>query len=100
MKKEMILTATPSTTVKMKSIANTFKSLLLRPIAILTEYYSAVLDRRISNSQTLWLLNAQFAFFSVVCSAEAPLMTKIICWAWLAQALIRCKTNVFNKTDE
>lgn len=94
MKKEMILTATPSTMVRMKSIANSFRSLLLKPIAILAEYYSAVLDRRISNSQTLCLLNAQFAFFSVICSAEASLMVKIICWIWLIQALIRCKINV------
>lgn len=94
MKKAITLSANPLASVRMRNMANMLGNCLYKPLELLAGYYSAVLGRRIGNRLTLELLNAQLAFFSVVCSAEAPLMTRILFLTWLTRAFIRCKARL------
>ena len=78
---------TRSTIETIKSVAN----IVAKPINWLSAYYSAVLERKVSNKQTLLLLNAQAAFVMTVFPVEAPFVIRLISLTWFVKALFACK---------
>ena len=75
---------------KMNTVMNQVSDDVRRPLMMLTQYYSKVLDRKLNLRQTLSLLNAQLAFF-VTAFAGCSLMVRAFLFAWLVSALLKCK---------
>ena len=75
---------------KMNTVINETADALRRPLMMLTQYYSKVLDRKVDMRQTLSLLNAQMAFF-VTAFAGCSLIVRAFLFAWLVSALLKCK---------
>ena len=75
---------------KMNTVLNQTTDAMRRPLMMLTQYYSKVLDRKLDMRQTLSLLNAQLAFF-VTAFAGCSLMLRAFLFAWLVSALLKCK---------
>ena len=88
MNNEMILTANRRS---LDSAIARFANLLNRPVILLSNYYSQVLERRIDTRQTWCLLNVQLAFFLTVFPA-CSLLLRVACMAWLVSALLKCKS--------
>lgn len=76
---------------KVETMLNMVFSVLNQPLRKLTHYYSKVLERRLSNRQTLHLLNAQTAFVMTVTPVDAPWILRLLCAIWLVKALLWCK---------
>lgn len=47
---------------KMNAVMNQMAAAVRRPLGMLTEYYSSVLNKKLSTKHTLTLLNAQLGF--------------------------------------
>lgn len=91
MNTEMTLSATA---LRLNTVMNQAANAVTRPLDNLSSYYSKVLDRRVNNSQTLLLLNAQAAFMATVFPVECPLLLRLGCCVWLLVALKKCKENL------
>lgn len=61
------------------------------PVRLLAKYYSAVLDRNISQKQAWHLIEVQTAFFAGIFPADMPASFRILAIFWLVSALLRCK---------
>ena len=57
----------------------------------LSGYYASVLERPVSNRQTLLLLNAQVAALLTIFPVECSLFLRVLFAAWLVGALLKCK---------
>ena len=79
-------------TREMKSllVMNQVASAIRRPLGWLTSYYNKVLERPVNDGQTLHLLHVQLAFVATV-FVGMPLVLRLLCLAWLAGALIKCR---------
>lgn len=67
-----------------------FNKAIMTPVKWLSAYYSECLEREMSTSQTLHLLNAQAAFIMNVFPVECPWLLRIAFGAWLAIAIKGC----------
>ena len=94
MNNEMILNAREE---KMNVVMNQVAAAIRRPLGMLTDYYSSVLNKKLSTKQTLCLLNAQCAFIFTVFSG-CSLMLRALLLAWLVGALLKCK-QLFGNDD-
>lgn len=94
MNNEMILNAREE---KMNVVMNQVAAAIRRPLGMLTDYYSGVLNKKLSTKQTLSLLNAQCAFIFTVFSG-CSLMLRALLLAWLVGALLKCK-RLFGNDD-
>ncbi len=65
-----------------------------RPLRLLTDYYSKVLERRLSIRQTVCLLNAQLAFVMTVFPVDCEGWMRLGCGAWLLSALMKCRKQL------
>ena len=91
MTNEMIYTAR-----KEQNTIEVMKQMVERPLSGLTQYYSEVLERRMSIRQTLHLLNAQLALLMTV----FPTMSmglRLVCLAWLVGAVLKCREALGSK---
>ena len=94
MNNEMILNAREE---KMNVVMNQVAAAVRRPLSMLTDYYSSVLNKKLSTKQTLTLLNAQLAFVMTV-FAGCSLPVRALLLAWLVGALLKCK-RLFGNDD-
>ena len=67
---------------------------LQKPIVALSNYYSKVLEREVTLSQTHRLVNAQLAFCMAFLPVESPLLLRVACLAWFASAAMKCKKEL------
>lgn len=65
-------------------------SLLNAPIAMLSRYYSNVLEREVSVKQTRWLVIAQIAFVVMILPCDASLAFRMFGVAIFAASVWRC----------
>ncbi|MBQ9644896.1 MAG: ATP-binding protein [Prevotella sp.] len=64
-----------------------------RPLALLTRYYSEVLERQLTTQQTLHLLNAQLAFLMTVFPATSMVL-RVLCLTWFVSAVLKCRLSL------
>lgn len=94
MEKNITISVSQSTAMTIMEIVMNLISIISRPIALLSLYYSHCLDREISIKQTWILLNAQAAFAMAAFPVSCPWMMRLTCIAWLLHALYLCKKNL------
>jgi len=94
MEKNITIANSQSTVITIIEIVMNLLSIISRPIALLSLYYSHCLDREITIKQTWLLLNAQAAFVMTVFPVSGPFYLRLICAAWLLYALRLCKKNL------
>ena len=68
------------------------------PVALLAGYYSSVLERKVSQRQTLLILEAQAAFFTGILPADIPVVVRLLAAGWFVSALMRCRKSLFPST--
>ena len=95
MNNEMILNAREE---KMNVVMNQMAAAVRRPLSMLTDYYSGVLNKKLSIKQTLSLLNAQCAFIFTVFSG-CSLMLRALLLTWLVASLLKCKRIMSSDAD-
>ena len=64
------------------------------PVEWLRTYYSNVLERQLTVRQTWLLINAQLAFAAAFFPVDAPWFVRIVCLAWVASALLKCREGI------
>lgn len=72
------------------SILNVIKKAATNPIEWLRLYYSSVLEREVTTSQTLRYLHAQLAFLMGVFPIYDSLLVHLGVCAWALWAILRC----------
>lgn len=95
MKKEMTLLVSERNT----EMVNMMKCAVVKPLLLLSKYYTKLLDEKVSVHQTLLLINAQLAFFFTVFPVDCPLLARLICLVWLISALLKCKNSGLRTSD-
>lgn len=93
MKNEIILTAKTMKSGNAGKKTTNAVTALTRMTAQLTRYYSQVLGIKLTNRQTLLLLNAQTAFFLTVFPVGCPVLLRYACAGWLISALLKCRNS-------
>lgn len=88
MNNEMTLNARE---MKNQLVMNQVMAAALRPLQAIANYYSRMLEQRVSVRQTLHLINAQMAFVMTV-FVDSPILFRALCAAWLVVALLKCKS--------
>ena len=68
-------------------------------IALISEYYSQVLERPINNHQTLLLIHAQVAFLFAAFPVNCPLVLLLGLVVWVAAAVSICKQSLGEDDD-
>ena len=96
MNNEMLLNAREE---KMNAVMNQMVAAVRRPLGMLTEYYSSVLNKKLSTKHTLTLLNAQLAFVMTV-FAGCSLPVRALLLAWLVGALVNAKRTFNVRTSD
>lgn len=101
MEKEMILTANNQVANSVQRPAKNVIDLMLKalegvkkPVEWLRKYYSKVCEKELTFSQTLLLINTQFAFLATALPASMPIMARIACCAWLVFSLKKCEEQI------
>lgn len=61
------------------------------PVRLLGEYYSSVLERKLSIGQTWRLIEVQLAFFACIFPADLSVAVRLLAVAWLGSAVTRCR---------
>lgn len=92
MKKNMTIQMNENTTLEMiknvtKTISNTWYGLTSK----LANYYSEILEEEISPRKATKILQAQFAFLSVLLTSGGPILLCAACVAWFGLSLINAK---------
>lgn len=94
MEKNITIANSQSTAMTIIEIVTNLVSIICRPVALLSLYYSHCLGREITVKQTWCLLNAQAAFFLTAFPVGATFYMRIVCGMWLLHALRLCKKNL------
>ncbi len=87
-------------TVRQDSAAPSFsllqqvRSLALRAAEAVRSHYSSTMGQEFTLRQTVLIVNAQTAFFLTVFPADAPAMVRVLTFAWLIHALLKCKAEI------
>lgn len=68
-----------------------FSNTIRKPVELLSQYYSQVLDRPVDLRQTWLLLNAQAAFLFAAFPVEGPMLLRVACCGWLLHAVQLCR---------
>ena len=90
----MTLAVNTANEMRLTSLLASVKNGLLLPVILLSQYYSAVLNKDISTKVTFQLLNAQAAFALAVLPSEAPFLFRVFCSLWFALAVNGCKKGL------
>ena len=91
MKKELVLTTNNSGTRNISEIISSIKEHALRPIVILSKYYTKLMGEKISTRQSLLLLNAQVAAVFIIFPLSYSIILRILFIIWFATSVIQCK---------
>lgn len=73
-----------------QKFATIVKMMAQRPVAVLTRYYSDVLERQLDSRQTWALIWCQIAFVATVFPSMS-LFLRALCLAWLVGAVLKCR---------
>ncbi|WP_051617603.1 hypothetical protein [Prevotella sp. HUN102] len=71
--------------------AQEFKKWIMTPLEWLRRYYSAVLEKDISNRQAVLITQAQLAFILAVFPVVSSILLHIVFMVWFAWSVYRCK---------
>lgn len=63
----------------------------LKPIRVLAEMYSGLMEENITPRFTLHLLNVQAAAFMVIMPVDLPVFTHILCLLWFVMSICLAK---------
>lgn len=63
----------------------------LKPIRVLSEMYSGLMEETITPRFTLHLLNVQVAAFMAIMPADLPVFTHVLCILWFVMSLCLAK---------
>lgn len=94
MEKNITIANSQRTAMTIIEIVTNLISIISRPVALLSLYYSHCLGREITIKQTWLLLNAQAAFFMAAFPVSCAWTLRFICIAWLLYSLKLCKNNL------
>jgi hypothetical protein len=100
MKKEMMMTADAADTKNFSDLLKSYNERAKQPIVILSNYYSKILEEKISVKQTLLLLNAQISFVFAIFPANFSLILRFLFIVWFATAVVQCKRSGLKTSDE
>ncbi len=89
MEKQLILPAPWMAAVVAKAAELTNK-----PLKMLANYYSQVLERPVDGRETRLLLEAQAAFFLAIMPAGYHLALRTACLAWAVWAVVKCRRRL------
>lgn len=99
MKKEMTIQSNVTTNMSISNMWTKTKAMMNKAMSNISNYYSSMIDEKLTNKQTLLIMNAQLAFFFAVMPADCSLTLRFACIAWLAVALIQCKNSGIRTSD-
>ncbi len=63
----------------------------LKPIRVLAEMYSGLMEETITPRFTLHLLNVQAAAFMVIMPVDLPIFTHVLCLLWFVMSICLAK---------
>lgn len=64
------------------------------PVRLLAQYYSSVLERKVSTSQTWRLIEVQTAFFAGIFPVDLPVVARLLALGWFVSAMVRCRKSM------
>ncbi len=99
MKKEMMMTADAADTKNFFDLLRSYNEWAKQPIVILSNYYSKILEEKISVKQTLLLLNAQISFVFAIFPANFSLILRFLFIVWFTTAVVQCKRSGLKTSD-
>ena len=77
-------------TCQSAAVLNAIKKTATAPLEWLRQYYSSVLERNVTQGETVRYLHAQLAFVVAVFATYDSLLVHMAAMAWAAWALLRC----------
>ena len=78
----------------LNSAIQEFSNIVRKPVELLSQYYTRVLDRQVDLRQTWLLLNAQVAFLFAAFPVEGPLLLRVACCGWFLHAVLLCRKTL------
>lgn len=96
MEKNIMLQAENARECKFE-LAELFKGIgewLSAPARLLCEFYSAVLERRMTMRQTYRLIEAQVAFFCGIMPVDISVVSRLLLFAWFVSAVMRYRKSL------
>lgn len=69
----------------------------LKPIRLLAEMYSGLMEETITPRFTLHLLNVQAAAFMTIMPVDLPVLTHVLCLFWFVTSICLAKRAYSNK---
>ena len=93
MEKKMILTTgvNENENIDFTELISKIGAWASEPVRLLGEYYSSVLERKLSIGQTWRLIEVQLAFFACIFPADLSVAVRLLAVAWLGSAVTRCR---------
>lgn len=93
MEKKMILTTgvNENENIDFTELISKICAWASEPVRLLGEYYSSVLERKLSIGQTWRLIEVQLAFFACIFPADLSVAVRLLAVAWLGSAVTRCR---------
>lgn len=93
MEKKMILTTgvKENENIDFTELISKIGAWASEPVRLLGEYYSSVLERKLSIGQTWRLIEVQLAFFACIFPADLSVAVRLLAVAWLGSAVTRCR---------
>ncbi len=76
------------------SLLQQVRSLALRAAEAVRKHYSSTMGQEFTLRQTALIVNAQTAFFLTAFPVDAPIMVRVLTFAWLIHALLKCKAEI------
>lgn len=76
-----------------KALTESLRNMGTMALGAVANYYSSLIDKRLSLRQTAHILNAQTAFTMTIFPVDCPLAVRFACVGWLLLALRGCKRS-------
>lgn len=96
MERNMTLTAdvTNGKQSELTEFLASVKTWISTPVKLLSQYYSSVLEREVTNRQTWLIIEAQAAFFAGIFPADIHITARLLMAAWFLSSLSRCRKSL------
>lgn len=93
MEKKMILTTgvNEKENIDFTELISKIGAWASEPVRLLGEYYSSVLEKKLSIGQIWRLIEVQLAFFACIFPADLSVAVRLLAVAWLGSAVTRCR---------
>jgi hypothetical protein len=98
-KNNIYMTASSVEPINFNGVFGTLKAYAMKPLTLLSEYYSKLLEEKVSVKQTLLLLNAQISFLFAVFPIALSIVVRILFVAWFVYAVMQCKHSGLRTSD-